>query len=248
MTLSVITFSAKNERAIVVACLFTVEAVGLYATLALGDSVMMATMGAERGLAYWALLFAMWWTMMLAMMLPSATPAILTFSGVNKKLARDGRQTAALVAFIAGYLALWTAFSAGAVALQIMLENRIALDMMMATASVWLGAGLLVAAGLYQMSPLKDSCLHKCQAPLLYLARHWRNGTFGALRMGLAHGAYCVGCCWVLMGLLFYGGVMEPRWIVGLAAYVAAEKLIPAGNKLSHLTGLVLIGWGLFTL
>ena len=119
--------------------------------------------------------------------------------------------------------------------------------MMMAVTSTALGGGLLIAAGLYQMSPLKYACLRKCQTPLMFFARNWRKGYLGALRMGLSHGLYCLGCCWVLMGLLFYGGVMELRWIVGLALYVAAEKLIPAGTWLSRFTGILLIGWGSWT-
>jgi predicted metal-binding membrane protein len=118
---------------------------------------------------------------------------------------------------------------------------------MMAVISTTLGAALLIAAGLYQLSPLKQACLRKCQTPLMFFARNWRKGYGGALHMGLSHGLYCLGCCWVLMGLLFYGGVMELRWIVGLALYVAAEKLIPASTRLSRLMGIMLIGWGLWT-
>ena len=120
--------------------------------------------------------------------------------------------------------------------------------MMMAVNSKLIGGGLLIAAGLYQMSPLKYACLRKCQMPLMYFARNWQRGSLGAFRMGLSHGIFCVGCCWVLMGLLFYGGVMELRWIVGLAFYVAAEKLIPAGNRLSRFTGVILIAWGIWTI
>ena len=107
--------------------------------------------------------------------------------------------------------------------------------------------GTLIAAGLYQLSPLKQACLRKCQTPLMFFARNWRKGYGGALRMGLSHGLYCLGCCWVLMGLLFYGGVMELRWIVGLALYVAAEKLLPPSAQLSRFMGILLIGWGLWT-
>jgi predicted metal-binding membrane protein len=246
MALSVIAFSARNERAIVVLSLAAVVAAGLFATFRLGDGVMIASMEGEISVTYAVLLFAMWWTMMMAMMLPSAAPAILTFAGVSRKLSASSGPALPLVAFVTGYAAIWTGFSLVAVGLQLLLAQTIALDMMMATASIWIGGGLLVAAGLYQMSPLKEACLHKCQAPLIYFARHWQNGPVGALRMGLSHGLYCVGCCWALMGLLFYGGVMEPRWIVGLASYVAVEKLIPAGNKLSRFTGLILIGWGVW--
>ena len=247
MALTVVDFSARNERTIVVIGLAAVVAGALFTTFRLGDRAMMSAMDGETGAAYAMLLFAMWWTMMMAMMLPSAMPAILTFAGVNRRLSAQSNTSLHLIAFVGGYLAVWTVFSIAAVGLQLLLTERVALDMMMATASAWVGGGLLLAAGLYQMSPLKGACLHKCQAPLLYFARHWRNGSLGALRMGLSHGLYCVGCCWVLMGLLFYGGVMEPRWIVGLAIYVAIEKLVPAGNSLSRFAGLILIGWSLVT-
>ncbi len=242
-----ISYSPKNERALVLFSLAAVVAAGAYTTLSLGDGVMMAAMDGQRGPAFAVLLFAMWSTMMMAMMLPSAAPAVLLFMGLNRRLVKGSGGTLAVAAFISGYLVVWTGFSAAAVAMQIVLGEKIALDMMMATASVYIGGGLLMAAGIYQMSPAKAACLRKCQAPLIYFARHWQSGTMGAGRMGLAHGLYCIGCCWALMGLLFYGGVMQPIWIVGLAIYVAAEKVIPASNTLSRFSGLVLIGWGLWT-
>ena len=224
-----------------------VAAAGLFATLRLGDMLMMPTAFMGGAVVYPVLLFVMWWTMMMAMMLPSAAPAILTYSTLSRKFVEKGATAAPLAVFVAGYAAIWTGFAAAAVALQLLLSQTIALSMMMAVTSAVIGGGLLVAAGLYQMSPLKSACLRKCQTPLMFFARNWRKGYHGALRMGLWHGLYCLGCCWVLMGLLFYGGVMELRWIVGLALYVAAEKLIPAGNRLSRFTGILLIGWGSWT-
>ena len=224
-----------------------VAAAGLFATLRLGDMLMMPTAFIGGAVVYPVLLFVMWWTMMMAMMLPSAAPAILTYSTLSRKFVEKGATAAPLAVFAAGYAAIWTGFAAAAVALQLLLSQTIALSMMMAVTSAVIGGGLLVAAGLYQMSPLKSACLRKCQTPLMFFARNWRKGYHGALRMGLSHGLYCLGCCWVLMGLLFYGGVMELRWIVGLALYVAAEKLIPAGNRLSRSTGILLIGWGSWT-
>lgn len=246
MALSVIPYSSRNERAFILFGLAAVVVAGFYTTLSLGDGVMMAAMSGERGPAFAALLFAMWWTMMMAMMLPSAAPAVMTFSGVTQKLAKKESRGLAVMGFVGGYLLVWTGFSAVAVGMQMLLENKIALDMMMATASAWVGSGLLVLAGFYQMTPAKEACLQKCQAPLFYFARHWQSGPAGALRMGLSHGLYCLGCCWALMGLLFYGGVMQPRWIIGLAFYVAAEKLIPAGNAVSRFSGLILVGWGIW--
>jgi predicted metal-binding membrane protein len=243
----VIENTARNERWIVLTGLAVVAAIGLFSTLRLGDMLMMPSSFVGGAIVYPLLLFIMWWTMMLAMMLPSAAPAILTYGAISRKFAEKGAPVAPLAVFAAGYCAIWTGFAAVAVALQLLLSRTIALSMMMAVTSAVVGGGLLIAAGLYQMSPLKAACLRKCQAPLMFLARNWQKGYLGALRMGLSHGLYCLGCCWVLMGLLFYGGVMELRWIVGLALYVAVEKLIPAGNRLSRFTGILLIGWGSWT-
>jgi predicted metal-binding membrane protein len=233
---------------IVLVALALVTVAGLFATLRLGDMLMMPSAFVGGAIIYPLLLFIMWWTMMMAMMLPSAAPAILTFGALSRKFAEKGAPAAPLYVFVAGYAAIWTGFAAAAVTLQLLLSPTIALSMMMAVTSTVIGGSLLVAAGLYQMSPLKSACLRKCQTPLMFFARSWQRGHLGALRMGLSHGLYCLGCCWVLMGLLFYGGVMELRWIAGLALYVAAEKLIPAGNRLSRFTGLLLVGWGAWTL
>jgi len=239
--------AALNERRVVLGALAMVTALGLWATFHTGDALMSPASPAPGTMAYTALLFIMWWTMMLAMMLPSAAPAILIYGAVSRKFAEKGAATAPLALFVAGYAAIWTGFSAAAVALQMSIHQLAPLTGMMAVTSTALSAALLIAAGLYQLSPLKQACLRKCQTPLMFFARNWRNGYGGALRMGLSHGLSCLGCCWVLMGLLFYGGVMELRWIVGLALYVAAEKLIPASTRLSRFVGILLIGWGLWT-
>ena len=241
-------YTAKKERLIVLTGLALVAAMGLFATLRLGDMLMMPTAFVGSAVVYPMLLFGMWWTMMMAMMLPSAASAILTYGALSRKFAEQGARAAPLAVFVAGYVVIWTGFAAVAVTLQLLLSQTIALSMMMAVTSALVGGGLLIAAGLYQMSPLKSACLRKCQTPLMFFASNWQKGYLGALRMGLSHGLYCLGCCWVLMGLLFYGGVMELRWIVGLALYVAAEKLIPAGNWLSRFTGVLLIGWGAWTI
>jgi len=238
--------TAKHERLIVFAGLAAVAVAGLFSTLRLGDMLMMPTDWVGGPIVYPLLLFIMWWTMMMAMMLPSAAPAILTYAALRRKFTQSGKPAAAIGIFVAGYAAIWTGFSLAAVALHFYLAPYVNLSMMMAVTSAAIGGGLLIAAGLYQMTPLKAACLKKCQTPLFYFAHHWQNGTIGAFRMGLSHGLYCLGCCWVLMGLLFYGGVMELRWIVGLAIYVAIEKLIPLNSKLNRYTGLLLIAWGLW--
>jgi len=245
---TVLQHAALNERRVVLGALVVVTALGLWATFRSGDALMSPASPAPGTLGYAVLLFVMWWTMMLAMMLPSAAPAILTYGALSRKFAEKGAASAPLAIFVAGYAAIWTGFSVATVVLQMSVYEFVPLDGMMALISTTLGAALLIAAGLYQLSPLKQTCLRKCQSPLMFFARNWRKGHAGALRMGLSHGLYCLGCCWVLMGLLFYGGVMELRWIVGLALYVAAEKLIPAKVRLSRYAGIVLIGWGLWTI
>jgi predicted metal-binding membrane protein len=239
--------AALNERRIVLAALAIVVALGLWGTFASGDALMSPASPEPGTIAHAVLLFSMWWTMMLAMMLPSAAPAILTYGAISRRFSGQGAARAQVVFFVAGYGAVWTGFSVATTALQIALREVAPLTGMMALVSATLGAVLLAAAGLYQLSPLKHACLRQCQAPLFFLARHWRKGAGGALRMGLAHGIYCVGCCWVLMGLLFYGGVMELRWIIGLALYVAAEKMLPPGARLGRYAGIILIGWGFWT-
>jgi len=238
---------ALNERRIALGALVVVTLLGLWATVYTGDMLMSPASPQPGTVTYAALLFIMWWTMMLAMMLPSAAPAILTYAAVSRKFAQQGASDTPVSIFVAGYAAIWSAFSAVVVGLQLAVQPMVPLTGMMAVINTTLGALLLVAAGIYQLSPLKQACLRKCQTPLMFFARNWRRGYGGTFRMGLSHGLYCVGCCWVLMGLLFYGGVMELRWIVGLALYVAAEKLIPARTRLSSFTGMFLIGWGVWT-
>lgn len=232
-----------RERFVVLAGLAMAAALGLYVMLAAGDR-LMAMMMAPPGLAYATLLLVMWWSMMMAMMLPSAAPAILTYAGLRRNFVVKGTPQPPLAFFAAGYGAVWTAFSLAAVTLQLLTRNVIALSHTYALTSALLGGALLIGAGIYQLTPLKHACLRRCQSPAFYIARHWRNTGWGTFGMGLSHGFYCLGCCWVLMLLLFYGGVMELTWIVGLAIYIAAEKLLPVHNRLAQFSGVALIVWG----
>ena len=147
--------------------------------------------------------------------------------------------------FAAGYLLVWGSFSAIATVLQWSLESARLLSPMLETTSRWLGAGILIAAGLWQLTPLKAMCLRHCRTPLGFLIGHWRAGPLGALRMGLEHGAYCLGCCWFLMALLFFGGIMNLYWIAGLAVYVLLEKTVAHGHWLGRIAGVALVAWGL---
>lgn len=194
--------------------------------------------------AYAVLIFAMWWVMMVAMMLPSAAPMLLLFARVNRKDKAAGVSLVPIVLFAAGYLLSWGGFSAAATALQWGLESARLLSPMLVVTHRWLGAALLLAAGLWQLTPLKAVCLRHCRTPLGFLVGHWHPGRLGALRMGLEHGVFCLGCCWVLMALLFFGGVMNLYWIVGLAVFVLLEKTIPAGHWFGRLVGLALVAWG----
>ena len=199
-------------------------------------------------LGYAVLMFFMWWIMMLAMMLPSAAPVVLLFAMVNRKQRETGHPYVATSVFAFGYLAVWAGFSLVAVILQWGFERADLLSPTLVGANVIFGGVLLLSAGVYQLTPIKHACLGHCRSPHAFLGTHWRRGARGALRMGLEHGAYCVGCCWFLMGLLFFGGVMNLYWIAGLALFVFFEKTVPAGHWLGYATGVALSVWGVVML
>lgn len=193
---------------------------------------------------YAVLIVLMWLIMMVAMMLPSAAPMILLFATVNRKQRERGVRPIETSIFVLAYMVVWAGFSVLATGLQWGLERAGLLSVMMTSASLALGGGILVAAGVWQLTPLKHACLRHCRSPLSFLTQRWRAGRAGAFRMGLEHGAFCLGCCWVLMGLLFYGGVMNLYWIAGIAVFALLEKTIPAGHRLGSVAGIVLIAWG----
>jgi predicted metal-binding membrane protein len=187
----------------------------------------------------------MWSVMMVAMMLPVASPMILTFNRVyRRRILTDSAAAAPTSLFVGGYLAVWTGFSVIAASGQWALHENGMLDSAMGRAAPLLGASLLVLAGGFQWTPLKRACLAKCRTPLTFLLTEWREGWRGAFAMGLRHGAFCLGCCWALMLLMFVGGVMSLAWMGGLAIYMLAEKLIPAGESFSRAAGVVLIAAG----
>jgi len=148
----------------------------------------------------------------------------------------------------AGYLAAWAGFSVGATLVQWALHEAALLSPTMASTSSALGGALFVAGGIYQWTPIKDACLTHCRSPIDFLATNWRKGPLGAVRMGLHHGLYCIGCCWVLMGLLFVGGVMNLLWIAGLAVLILVEKAAPRGEWIGRLVGVMFVGFGGFLL
>jgi predicted metal-binding membrane protein len=190
------------------------------------------------------LLFVMWAVMMVAMMVPSAAPMVLTFLAVNQRRQATSRPVVPVGFFLLGYLAVWTAYASAAAVAQWQLHRAALLSPAMSATSPWLSGGLLVAAGLFQWTPLKSACLKGCRSPLSFLMTEWREGTAGAFFMGLRHGAYCVGCCWILMALLFIAGVMNLLWVAAIALFVLAEKLLPKGEWFARVAGIVMVAAG----
>ena len=250
----------RHDRLVVAGGLLAVTLLAwLYLWLIATD---MAAMGAEAerhtamgmvmpdmrawGIADFVWLFLMWAVMMVAMMLPSAAPLILLVAGTYRRRGSDARWLTA--AFAGGYLGAWVAFSAVAALAQTVLHRTALLSPSMASGSVWLAGGILVAAGVYQWLPVKNACLTRCRSPLHFLTHEWREGTVGALVMGLRHGWFCVGCCWMLMALLFVGGVMNVIWVAVLTAFVLVEKLARQGPRVGQVAGLLCAVWGLYVL
>jgi len=201
----------------------------------------MRFMGAQY--AFW-----MWAVMMVAMMTPSAAPMVFAFSRVSRSRGRSEASPAGPMAFLLGYLALWTGFSALAAVAQAALGRAQLLTSMGVSTSPALSAGLLIAAGAYQFSPWKYVCLSKCRAPLGFLLTEWRDGWSGAFLMGLRHGLYCTGCCWLVMTILFVAGVMNLAWIAALTVIVLAERVFPFGRWVSNLVGVVAVCGGCWLL
>jgi len=190
------------------------------------------------------LLFVMWSVMMVAMMAPTAAPMVLTFASVNRRRRQAQRPYAPTGFFLLGYLLAWTIFSAAATAAQWALHGAALLSPTMVSTSAALGAAILIAAGIFQLTPLKHACLSHCRSPLTFIMTEWREGAGGATWMGLRHGAFCLGCCWILMLLLFVTGVMNLLWVGIITAFVLLEKIAPAPKWISRAAGVALIVWG----
>lgn len=189
--------------------------------------------------------FLMWAVMMVAMMLPSASPMVLTYARLAG--GRAGASAMWTWMFAAGYLTVWTVFSVAATAAQLTLARAAVLTNALTVAPV-LGAVILGAAGIYQFTPWKSVCLRHCQSPVAFFMTRWRDGAAGAFRMGLQHGASCVGCCWMLMALLFVAGVMNLVWVASITIFVLLEKLIPYPRAVSLTAGCALIAAGVIVL
>jgi predicted metal-binding membrane protein len=239
----------RRDRAIVAAGLLGLAALAWAYVVHMAGAparMVMAMPGMDDGAPGLAWLVAMWTVMMVAMMVPSAAPTILLFAGVSRRRRQQGRPAVPVAVFTLGYLLVWTAYAAAAGTLQWGLHRAALLSPAMRAASPLLGGGLLIAAGIYQWLPLKGACLAHCRSPLGFFATGWREGGRGALLMGIRHGSYCVGCCWLLMALLFVAGVMNLLWVAAIAGFVLIEKLLPGGERLGRVAGLLLVGWGVW--
>jgi predicted metal-binding membrane protein len=194
------------------------------------------------------LLFVMWAVMMVAMMVPAAAPMVLTFARVQRQRQEQDRATVPTVVFLLGYVLVWTAYAAVAALAQWRLHEAGLLSATMASTSTRLGGALLLVAGVFQWTSLKQACLAKCRSPLSFVMTEWREGRAGAFVMGMRHGAYCVACCWALMALLFVAGVMNLLWVAGLAVFVLAERVLPGGLVVGRIAGALLLVAGVVIL
>jgi predicted metal-binding membrane protein len=257
----------RRDRAIVVAALAIVTAlawadlVWLANDMGMGGMDMTGFRMIPAGLGWmmpasapwqpieFAAVFVMWVVMMIGMMAPSVTPMILLYARIGRQTAGESRPLAASGWFALGYLLSWTTFSLAATTAQWALERAALLTSMMESASKFLGASILILAGLYQWTPFKDACLSYCQTPLGFVLRYgFRREPTGALALGFRHGLYCVGCCWAVMALLFVAGVMNLFWIAALSALVLLEKVVPFGRVLPRLAGIAFIAGGAWLL
>jgi predicted metal-binding membrane protein len=241
----------RRDRAVVAAGLLCLAALAWAYVAHMAEMPARAAMampgmdGSRAGLGW---LIGMWAVMMVAMMVPSAAPAILLFTGVSRRRRLQAVPAASPAVFTLGYLLVWTVYAAVAASAQWALHRAALLSPTMASASPLLGGGLLLAAGIYQWTPLKGACLSHCRSPLGFFAAEWREGGWGALMMGVRHGSYCVGCCWLLMALLFVAGVMNLLWVAAIAGFVLVEKLLPGGKRAGQVAGVVLVVWGMWVL
>jgi predicted metal-binding membrane protein len=244
----------RNRRAVVLGALATVVAAA-WGYLLLGAGIememmdigggQMMTMPREWSLPYAVLISVMWVMMMVAMMLPSAAPTVLLVSAIAEdRLANSNLVPATAMLFASGYLLVWCGFSLAATVLQWGFDRAGLLSETMAFGNTVLASMVFIAAGVYQWTPLKDACLRHCRSPTEFLIRHWRPGKLGAVRIGIRHGFFCLGCCWMLMTLLFVGGLMNFAWVGAIALLVLLEKILPWGGWMSRLAGVVLVIWG----
>lgn len=212
----------------------------------LADSMVAMDMGSMPVMRAWSpidyvLMFIMWAAMMVGMMVPTAFRSVTIYSRIANQAKNAGSPVAATYWFILGYILVWTGFSLLATLLQGILAALGILSPMMVSTSAYFGAGLLIAAGVYQLTPWKDTCLQHCQSPAMFLAGRFSPRISGGIKLGIHHGAYCLGCCWLVMTLLFVGGVMNLLWIAAITGFVFLEKLIPMRFGVTRIGAILMI-------
>lgn len=244
---SAVQIAVTRDRRIIIASAVTLSALAWAYTAHLSTQPLMP-MTQPWAAADFAFMLFMWTVMMVAMMLPSATPMMVLFAQVNRRRVEATRPFVPTAIFAAGYLVAWTTFSLAATLINWGLHQAEVLTSMMGRTTPWVAGALLLAAGIYQWTPFKRACLTHCRSPLGFLMAHQREGRVGAFATGMHHGVYCLGCCWLLMGLLFALGIMNLAWVAALAVFVLAEKLFPAGNIVARTAGVGLMGWGVWLL
>jgi predicted metal-binding membrane protein len=191
---------------------------------------------------------AIWWAMMPGMMLPSAAPMILTFATINRRKRERAQPFVPTIVFTVGYLIAWGLFGVFATLVDWGLDRGALISPTTGRLGPVLGALVVAVAGIYQLTPLKFVCLTHCRSPFDFILNHWRDGATGALRMGLEHGLYCLGCCWFLMALLFAAGLMSLLWMAAITVFVFVEKLFPAGQWIARTSGVAMIGFSIYLL
>ena len=242
----------RHDRAVVLGSSLIVAA-GAWVYLLLGAGIKMEMMDMGGGqmmamppewtLGYGALIFVMWAVMMVAMMLPSAAPTILLAAALDRQRSTGSAPQQSML-FASGYLLVWSGFSLAATLLQWGLDQAGLLSETMAAGNRILAGAVLIAAGVYEWTPLKNACLAHCRSPIAFLVQHWRRGRLGAVVTGMRHGMFCLGCCWMLMALLFVGGLMNLLWVAAIALLVLIEKTAPWGGRMARVSGVVLALWG----
>lgn len=243
----------RRDRAIVLSAVVAISVVAwIYITIQARSMADMATAGA-LALTHWTavefiVLFVMWSIMMVGMMLPSAVPLILDFAAESRRTEQHAGVYGLTTLFALGYVVAWIAFSVVATIAQWGLHEAALLSPMMVSTSSVLSGILLLAAGVYQLTPIQYNLLKRCRQPLHFLRLGWRKGAGGAFVMGLEHGAYCLGCCFVLMGILFFGGVMNLLLLAAVTVFVLIEKALPLGNVAGLVSGPLMIAAGLYVL
>ncbi|HEX6137828.1 MAG TPA: DUF2182 domain-containing protein [Casimicrobiaceae bacterium] len=243
----------RRDRILIVGCILALALLAwgylVHVERQMASAAAHAAMGMAMDMPAESLLFlfGMWSVMMLGMMAGPAMPMFLLFAATHARRGASRLPTATLL-FGLGYAGVWIAFSGAAAFAQWALHEAAMLTPAMATQSPRVGAAVLIAAGIYQLTPLKATCLVRCRSPLGFLMTAWRDGSFGALRMGLRFGSWCVGCCWALMAVLFVVGVMNLLWVAALMVLVLIEKTGPAGIAVSRGAGIIAIGAGILRL